>query len=96
MDEKTNNRELVYIEWRDAMVKLSTWSSIEDCIEWADSSEGLVKEIGWIINETDSYLLLASRTGEINQDEPDLGGVFKIPKGCIVKRSGLKITSSSS
>lgn len=43
---KKCNYPLVYLEWYDAMSHLSTWVDQEDAIEWAEGSEGLVKQVG--------------------------------------------------
>lgn len=55
--------KLIYIEWYDAMVNLSSWITQEEAIEWAENGEGLVKQVGWVIKETKSYILIASRLG---------------------------------
>lgn len=85
--------KLYYIEWMDAMAYLATWGDKEEITDWARSNEGLVKQVGWIIEENDNYILLASRIGLINTDEPDFGSVFKIPSRWVKKKK--EITSSS-
>lgn len=81
-----HNYPLIYIEWADAMANLSTWIDVEDAIEWAENGEGLVRQVGWVIKETQNYLLIADRLGQINSTVPDLGGVFKIPIKWVKKR----------
>ena len=78
--------KLMYIEWQDAMSNISSWITEEDAIEWAKNGEGLVKQVGWIIKETKSYILIAGRLGQINMGAQDLGGVFKIPTKWIIKK----------
>lgn len=84
--------KLIYIEWYDAMVNLSSWITQEEAIEWAENGEGLVKQVGWVIKETKSYILIASRLGQINSTSLDLGGVFKIPTKWVKKK--IPISSS--
>ena len=88
--------KLYYIEWMDAMAYLPTWGDREEITEWANSNEGLVKQVGWIIEENENYILLSSRIGIINSDEPDFGSVFKIPSRWIKKRKEIDVTSSLS
>ena len=84
------NYPLIYIEWFDAMSNLSSWMSEDDAIEWAENGEGLVKQVGWVIKETKSYILIAGRLGKINSDSLDLGGLFKIPTKWVKKKQILK------
>ena len=81
------NYPLIYIEWSDAMANISSWMTEEDAIEWAENGEGLVKQVGWLIKEGESYLLIAGRLGQINLGSPDIGGVFKIPTKWVKKKT---------
>lgn len=80
-----NEYPIVYIEWCDAMAYLDTWTSTDDAIEWSKSNEGMVKQVGYLISKDKDHILLASRIGFINTDEPELGGVFKIPTKWVKK-----------
>ena len=88
--------ELYYIEWHDAMANIQTWSTEDEAVEWAETSEGLVRHVGWLIKETKHYLLIAGRIGEINTDFPELGGVFKIPHKWVRKKVNISKAISSS
>ena len=88
--------KLVYIEWLDAMSNLSTWIDEQDAVEWSESSEGLVKQVGWLIKEDKNCVLLADRLGQINTGSPDLGGVFKIPSKWVKKKVVISSSQISS
>lgn len=82
----------VYIEWCDAIsYQKKSWVDIEEAKEWAKNDNWIVKQLGFIIQETDKYILLASELTEVKGESPDLGGVIKIPTTWIIKRQNLKI-----
>jgi hypothetical protein len=85
--------KLYYIEWLDAMAYLPTWADKNTITDWASQSEGLIKHVGWIIEENENYILLASRIGIINSDEPEYGSVFKIPTRWVKHKQEIDITS---
>jgi len=84
--------DLYYIEWEDATESETVWQSEKDAIEWAESStRGLVLQVGWIIKETEEYLLIAGSVGAISaEDVQDLGQVFKIPTKWVKKKVKIK------
>lgn len=75
---------LIYIEWCDAIGQES-WNSKETLIEWAKQDNWVVKEAGFLLDETKQYLLIANRCTE-NDDMPNYSCTTKIPKTWIVKR----------
>jgi len=83
---------LIYLDWCDAMANISSWTTEDDAIEWAENGEGLVKQVGWLIKETKNYLLIADRLGHINSGSTDLGGVFKIPTRWVKKRETISLS----
>ena len=83
--------KLVYLEWGDALYT-SSWVSKRHIKEWADSSDWIVKHVGWIIKETSKYIVISSRLSlkdDSNGDE--FGALQKIPKTWIRKRKTLKL-----
>ena len=74
--------KLIYIEWADAYSSnYDEWRTIDECLEWADDYKWIVKQIGWILEETKHYILLASKKNDIGQDaEPQYSLLTKIPK----------------
>lgn len=81
--------KLIYIEWCDAMSSQTTWMSLEEAIEWADNKNWVVSSGGYLIKETDEYLLISREICTYDKDDTQLGGVLKIPKTWIRKRIDL-------
>ena len=83
--------KLIYLEWCDS-ISNSSWKNEEDAIEWADQSNWIVKNVGWVIKETKEYICLASSISEPSDDQETLlGNLQKIPKTSIRKRRLIKI-----
>lgn len=78
--------QLVYIEWYDTVNGNPEWVTKEQAIEWAKTGEWIVKQSGWIIEDTKDYLLLGLgiREGDSFSATRYLGAI-QIPKGCIRK-----------
>jgi len=81
---------LVYIEWCDAMSREEPWTNYEEAIKWADNEDWLVAQVGFIIKETKEYLLIAGNKSSYNKDNPEYGGIMKIPTTWIRKRIDLQ------
>lgn len=81
----------VYIEWCDAITNENSWLSKSEAIEWAESKNWIVKHLGFIVKETDEYILIAGEIGGMTSEDPLLGNVTKIPKTWIKSRKDLKI-----
>jgi len=80
----------IYVEWCDAIsYQKKSWVDIEEAKKWAANSNWIVKQLGFIVEETDKYILLASEVTEVEGELPDLGGVIKIPTTWILKRKTL-------
>jgi hypothetical protein len=84
------SKEIIYIEWCDAMSSTEAWTSESDAIEWAESNDWVNKQVGFVVKETDKFLLLAGEIGNIESSEPQLGQLIKIPTTWILKRETLK------
>jgi len=76
----------VYIIWNDAMSDIEGWRTIEDAIEWGGNVSCDVKQVGFIVDETEEYILLASK---LNFDI--IQGLTKIPKKYITQRIDLNL-----
>ena len=73
-----------YIEWQDAMAN-EGW--LEDPVGWAKEEDSFVRQIGWILEENDKFMVLAGRNNPSNHgDEYQWGSVLKIPKTWIRAR----------
>jgi len=84
-----NEGGLVYIEWCDAMINNNVWMSTEEAIEWADEESWIVQQVGFILKETEKYILLASKKNIYDKENPEVGSVIKIPTTWVLKRVNL-------
>lgn len=88
------NRELVYIQWKDHVsFTTSTWRTEED---YEDLGPALCETVGWIMKETDDYLIIVNTRNEpgvkdLDFDAPEnyLGDILVL-KSTITKRERLK------
>lgn len=91
--------EAIYIEWCDAVADISTWMGIEEAIEWGDNEDWVVKQVAFVLKETEEYLLLVSKINPHSHTEEEVrvSGLLKLPKTWIRKRISLtELISSSS
>ena len=90
MRAKKEKYPLVYLEWEDAVSNSEGWRDERDVKLWAKETNWLVKESGFLIEETAKYILLANKMIPQSQDnEVFFGMLKKIPKGWIRKRTVL-------
>ena len=82
MDEK----RLAIVLWRDAF-SMCSWLSFEEALEEAHTQDWLVTEVGWILEETPEYILIASQF----QHGGSWGNITKIPKQFCLKVQNLKV-----
>jgi len=78
--------ELIYIEWCDAMVNQNSWLSIDEAIQWAETNNWIISEVGFVLKETDEYILIANKKNLYDTDNVEVGGIMKIPTTWIKKR----------
>lgn len=83
--------KLVYIEWEDATAN-SEWFTKDQAQFWAKNCGTIVKECGWIVEETKTHITLASRyhTDSSGLKETMFGGLQKIPKTWLLKKRVIK------
>ncbi|MFN8290761.1 MAG: hypothetical protein U0U70_10920 [Chitinophagaceae bacterium] len=95
MAEQTSNSSLsipiIYLEWCDAISDGSGWMSFFKAKEWGNNEDWVIRQVGFLLNETEEYLLLAGRVNPHNVTEDDLkvDGLLKIPKTWVRKRIDL-------
>jgi len=74
---------LIYIEWCDATTISGEWEPADHIIKWAETEGSwLVREVGFVLTETDEYLLIVSQI----TDSGNVGAGMKIPKTWVRKR----------
>jgi hypothetical protein len=81
--------KLVYIEWCDAMVNSSPWISLEEANDWSETQNWIISQVGFLLKETPEFILLASKKSCYDKENPDVGGLIKIPTTWIRKRVDL-------
>ena len=83
--------EAWYIEWLDAHRKTNSWEDIKEVIEYG-KVDFCVRELGFIIEENEHYLLLAPRLANFS-DEVDVlcADAIKISVGWIRKRKKIEL-----
>lgn len=88
---KTKKYPLVYIEWEDAYSVPDHWYTEDEMTGILADESFVVKQTGFIIKETDSFIVLANQLNELNLSANQYSGLHRIPKGCLRKR--IDITS---
>ncbi len=84
-------KDVIVIKWLDAHEKEQQWDSMEDTLNWAEKSEWIVTQVGFILFENDEYILLSSQVTKPEEHLQRVGNATKIPKGWIVARLNLII-----
>ena len=83
--------KLIYIEWSDALAN-ANWFTKSQAEEWANESDWIIRQVGWVVKETTKYIVIASSwKPEDSWTEEQLHLMQKIPKTWIKKRKVLKI-----
>jgi len=80
----------IYIEWCDAIASGLEWADSEVVKDWGKKSQWVVKEMGWLIEETKEYIVIASvwkPEDELCDDQ--FKHLMKIPKTWIKRRIDL-------
>ena len=84
--------ELIYIEWCDAVASGNEWQFEDIVLEWGEMTEWVVKECGWVVNETKDYIVIASCYKEADEfTDPQYKHLMKIPKPWVIKRKEIKV-----
>lgn len=81
----------IYIEWCDAIADNSRWMSLQEAKDWGNNEDWIIKQVGFLLVETDEYLLLANKINPHRDTEVDLkvDSLLKLPKTWIRKRVNL-------
>ena len=87
------HEKIVYIEWADAIANDSAiWRCKDDVVKWANETDCVVAEIGFVIKEDKKEIVLASRCQNMGKEyETQYGLLQKIPKTWVRKRKEVKI-----
>jgi hypothetical protein len=85
---KIDKRQIIHIKWADAHEKDQAWHSLKKTLEWARTSMWIVDQVGFVLEETDDYILFTSQIAGIDY-KMKIGNATKIPKGWIINRAVL-------
>ena len=82
---------LLYIEWCDAIADANRWMTIEEAKKWSSNEDWVIKQVGFLLDETPEYILMAARVNPHSETEDQLrvDGLLKLPKTWIRKRVDL-------
>lgn len=79
---------LTYIEWQDAYTNSEGWQSKESILEHDEGKDAyIIRQAGWVIKETDKYLIIADKWHPAEDNYADW---TVIPKTWIRKRKEYK------
>ena len=71
---------LVRVEWIDAVAN-SKWFDKDEMEKWStDLSDCWCENVGWLIKRTKHYVVVASRSTQLNEAEVQFGNLQKIPR----------------
>ena len=77
---------LIYVEWLDAITMKDGWYAKDQAEEWGRSEDWLIKQVGYLIEETKKYVVLATKFNPQRFGDDKFSEITKIPKGWIKKR----------
>lgn len=81
--------KLIYIEWTDAC-GYGGWLTEANALDFLANADYLVRQVGWVIEETDEYIALAAGTkAEDDYLKASYFDVVKIPRAWIRRRVNL-------
>lgn len=84
----------IYFEWADTISPLEKgWKYVGEAIKWGKEVNYWVYEMGWLLEETKEYILIAGRINITKDSEGEcimVGDITKIPKGWIKNRKTIK------
>lgn len=82
--------KLVYLEWCDAVASAPEWSARSVVDEWGKNTEWVIRECGWVVEETKEYIVIASCwKPEDELMEEQFKHLMKIPKTWVKRRVDL-------
>jgi hypothetical protein len=83
--------KIIYLEWCDAIADSSRWMSIKEAKDWGNNEDWLIKQVCFLLDETQEYLLLAGRINphQHTEDEIRVDSLLKLPKTWIRNRIDL-------
>jgi len=82
--------DVVYVKWDDAVSGSTDWTSMSDTLDWDDDCSSIGHHIGFVLYETDEYVLLVAdimpMTKDLSLADTNTFSPFRIPKAWILDR----------
>jgi len=76
---------LVYLEWMDAVAS-SRWMKYDEVLEWVNANLVPIKEVGWLLHQDDTCIVLGSRRHDYEDGTIfEVGQIEWIPRAWVVK-----------
>lgn len=88
--EKVNLRP-VLIKWEDIEESHTAWQTPDEGIKWGAKHKCIVHQLAFIVEDNDRYLLVTNQHMTDTEGDIAIGGVTRIPKGCIISIKRLKL-----
>ncbi len=88
-----NSKHLYFVEWQDAITMPSGWYEKDVCKQWGKSESWLIKQVGYLIDENENYILLATKFNPQQNGENKFSEITKIPKSWVTKRKLIKLNN---
>lgn len=82
---------LIYIEWSDSTTLDDGWKEIDEIIDWADNSNWVIRQVGYLIKETKEHIVLASQHNPQIDYTDQYSTFHKIPKTRIMSRKYINL-----
>ena len=82
---------LMYVEWSDSITLDDGWKEVEEIIDWADKTNWIVRQAGYLIKETKEYIVLATQYNPTIDCVEQYSTFHKIPKTWIVSRKYINL-----
>lgn len=82
---------LVYIEWCDAIDASLEWMTPKNGRDWGKNNDWIIKQVGFILKETNKYILIFSKHNPHEGDSGMINNLTKIPKTWIIKRKEIHL-----
>ena len=76
---------IVHVRWRDSLTGIGGWHPASEAKQHAvDAWETPLSAAGFVVEETDDYVVLASGWNPVAEGEPEVNGTMMIPRSEIV------------
>jgi hypothetical protein len=77
---ENKERKLIYCVWEDITSTDSNWRSSEESTEWSDAADSLVRQVGFLIDQDENYVVL---TCSYLVELDFVGTTIRIPRATI-------------